>query len=103
MRRILKTSKMIPHKRRIEMEATFAGSSKPRGRPRKVTENEAKKGRGRPVKVEDEKENSSKKSVIERPGRRTVKRPKRYDGEGEELKLFLALIILTEISLELSL
>jgi hypothetical protein len=49
-----------------------------------VTENEAKKGRGRPVKVEDEKENSSKKSVIERPGRRTVKKPKRYDGEGKQ-------------------
>ena len=93
MRRILNTSKMSPHKRRIEMEASFGRSGKPRGRPRKVgSPDDEIKPRGRPgkrseVKIEDEKENSAfKREILERQGRRPVKKPKRYDGEGKGLK-----------------
>jgi hypothetical protein len=82
MRRIMLTSKMLPIKRQ-EMEAGLGGGSKPRGRPRKsLSTPDDKTARIRIIKVEDEKENSSKKSVIERPGRRPVRKPRRFDGEG---------------------
>ncbi len=72
------------------MEASFGISGKPRGRPRKVgisSPEDERKSRGRlarsEVKIEDEKENSAyKREILERPGRRPVKKPRRYDGEG---------------------
>lgn len=81
MRRILKTSKMFPHKRKFDMEAS-ASASKSRGRPRKDLDSDDKKSSAKTneLKLEDEKENAEKKEVVfERPGRRPVKRPKRFE------------------------
>ena len=84
MRRIMLTSKMLPQKRQDNDGAT-AGSSKPRGRPRKSETDGLLGPMIRVIKVEDE---NGEFSVLERPGgRRAVRKPKRFVGQGIQQSL----------------